>query len=78
MASLTVNFPDAVAPRILAALKDYGDALHNQGSLTDAQFAKKVVANFMRNVTIAYEVKSAETSARAQARTGAETDITIT
>ena len=66
MAQLVIDVPDAVVTRVLAAFaKQYGyqeeiDDPANSGAkipnpMTKAQFAKKVVTRFAKEVVMAYE-----------------------
>jgi len=63
MASISINIPDAIAPRVLGAFA----GMHNYDAasgLTKAQFAKAIVAGYVKNTVRAWEANQAIETAR--------------
>ena len=62
MATITITIPDAVVPRVLAAVcntYNYDPA----GGQTQAQFAKQIVAGMLREIVASYEGRQARQAA---------------
>jgi hypothetical protein len=77
MATITLNVPDAVLPRVVEALCVYGQRPDDSPEARGV-FAKGVVVAFVRHVTMAHEAQQAAESARAAAEARAAADVTIT
>lgn len=77
MASITVTVPDAVAPRVLDAVAATHGWDANTG-ITKAQFAKKWLADQLKDTVRNYEIGQAQATARATAEATVDTDIVLT
>jgi hypothetical protein len=76
MANIQVSVPDAVINRVLDAFAtQYG--WKATSGLTKAQFARRVVADFVKAVVKGYEARLAADAARVTAEANADTDIVI-
>jgi hypothetical protein len=87
MASVTVNFADALAPRILDAFAvTYGwtaTILDAQGQEvsnpeTRAQFTKRMIQRYVKNVVRDYEVQLALATAKANAEIAVGNEVVLT
>lgn len=87
MASINLQIPDAVMPRVVAALVSYYgyqeviiDAAGNQvpNPETKGQFAKRMVAETVMRLVRSVEAANAAEAARVAADAAARTDIVIT
>ncbi len=58
MASITIDVPDAVVPRCLNAIAATTGWTANSG-FTKAQWAKKVIATYVKSIVTQYEVRQA-------------------
>lgn len=77
MATVSITIPDEVVPRVLDAIAAQYGYDPNAG-LTKAQFAKTILARFMKGVVVAYEATIAGEASRKTAEDKAKTEITIT
>lgn len=76
MATISIDIPDAVVPRVLDA---FAATYSWPGTgLTKGQFAKQCLANYVKEVTKAYEASKAAEDARKAAADAANADITAT
>lgn len=76
MANLTVTIPDTVAQRALDAVcSTYGYDSATDG--TKLQFAKSVVADFVKDVVRAYEANQAAEACRAAAIAKADSEVSV-
>jgi hypothetical protein len=66
MAQITINIPDDKISDVKDALCDYGGYSANSG-LTKAQFAKKVVADMVKDIYRSYVANNAAEQARVNA-----------
>lgn len=71
MAQITIDIPNAQVPRVLTAFSATFDFATNGAGLTEAQFAKKIVAKWIKDITLNHE-----RSAAAAALTDASIDVT--
>lgn len=80
MAQVTFNIPDDQAARVGNAVAGtYGwTGTHNGAAETKAQFLKRQLVLFLKNVVKAYEAQAASETARKAAYDAAESEITIT
>lgn len=82
MATITLNIPDGVMPRVVDALcSDYpGGFLDqaNQPTITRAQYAKQKIGGWILDAVEAYEGDAAVNQARVTARNQTRTEISIT
>lgn len=87
MASIRLDFPDAVAPRIINAFAryyGYEPKIENENfelvdnPETKQQFAKRKIAEYVMQVVTTVEGRDAGTIAQDDAVRKARTDITIT
>ena len=77
MATLTINIPDAVAPRVVNAFAArFGYDSEVDG--TKAQFLKKQVVLWMKEQVRDHEANTAAAATANTAATSAESDITLT
>lgn len=58
MASITIDVPDAVVPRCLDAIAATTGWTSGNG-FTKAQWAKKVIATYVKSIVTQYEVRQA-------------------
>lgn len=72
-----MDIPDAVVGRVLDSF-DAAYAGRTQAGLTKAQWAKRVVAAFVKDVVRAFEANRDVEAARLAAIAKAETEITVT
>lgn len=82
MATIVINIPDAVAPRVVDAFAkrfDYQETLPDgsPNPETKAQFAKRQVVRFVKNVVRQAEVEDARTTAQATAEQSVDSDIQL-
>lgn len=76
MATLTINIPDAVAPRVLEAIAvtyAYDPAVNG----TKAQFARATIATIVKDLVRSYEAREAAKAAQATAETAVNNDVVI-
>lgn len=87
MATITLNIPDAILPRVLngfASRYGYtptlvdGNGADYQNPETKAQFAKRMLVDYMRTVVREAEATAAADAARQAAEQAARSEITIT
>lgn len=77
MAQITVNVPDAVAPRVANAVATkfrYDAAVDG----TKLAFAQKQIGIWLKSIVFEVEAQQAKVSAVSTARTSVDTDIVIT
>lgn len=74
MATISFNIPDAVLQRVLDDIAIAKDFATFGGGLTKAQFAKKVIIDFVMNLCRRVEGRAAEQGAQQTVNT----DIVIT
>lgn len=77
MATITLTIPDPVLNRVLDAIassKGYGPG----SGQTKAQFARSVIAAYIKSIVVEYESRSAADTAFRTAASTADTDIAIT
>lgn len=72
MASITINIPDAAVTRVLDA---FASAYNWDGTGTKAAFAKKQVAQYIKEIVTSEERKAVIEAARSTAETTAKRDI---
>jgi hypothetical protein len=73
MAQITINIPDAVLPRVINGLCDNNGYTVGSG-LTRAQYAKKVVIDYIKGNVAALEGGTADRNIRQNVQT--ELDLT--
>ena len=81
MAEIRLSIADAAMPRAVAALcalYGYEAAKEREPALTEAQFAKRVVAGWVRDQVIVYETRQAAETARLAADAKARAEVTVT
>jgi len=78
MASTVLNYPDAVATRIVDALCAKGGWRSVPLDGARGTFAKQVLGQLLKNVVQDYEMNLAGDPARATAKASVDTDIVIT
>lgn len=76
MATMTITFPDPVATRIITALCHYGNRPADS-TIPEAQYAKKVVTEWMEGVTHQYEGVKASDEAYKAAKESSVEEIVI-
>lgn len=77
MATISITVPDAVVARVLDAIAaQYGYDATRDG--TKAQFAKAILARFMKEVVVAYEATAAGEASRKAAEDKAKTEVSVT
>lgn len=77
MATITLTIPDSIVNRVLdavAASKGYGPG----GGQTKAQFAKSVIATYLKSIVVDYEAKRDADAAFRATSLSADADISIT
>lgn len=81
MAQIVVTVPDAVLQRVLDAFAAaYGYQATIDGSPnpeTKAQFARRMVRQYVKNTVVAHEAEQAAITARQTAADAANTDIVL-
>lgn len=77
MATITINIPDAVAPRVLDAIAVRYEWDVNSG-LTKAQFAKDVIIALLKDTVRIHEANTAAQQASDLATTAVDVDILLT
>lgn len=70
MATVSITVPDALVPRVVAAMRA---SYPQYASLTDAAAFKAVTADYWRGVLIAYETGQAQAQAQATVAAQAQT-----
>lgn len=88
MAVIQLTIPDAAMPRVIDALCARGDYDGSRAAFLDAnpggqfptraQFAKSMLADFVRTVTKHFEAEAAAEAARKTAAAKAESEVTVT
>lgn len=87
MARITIDYPDAVGPRITNAFAgqlDYASKVDDgNGNLitnpeTKAQFTKRMIQEYIMSVVTAYESNEAAQTARKTAQDKVRSEITLT
>lgn len=80
MATIQIQIPDAVMPRVIDALTAQGEdgPWTAESGLTRGQWARREVIRYVRRVVIDHESRLARDAAGEVAAAQAEADITIT
>jgi hypothetical protein len=77
MAQLTIDIPDAVAPRVLTAFCDAHGWQAGSG-ISRQQFMKRAVIDYIKQAVRSQESRQAAEVAARQAETAVDNDITLT
>jgi len=81
MASITINIPDSIAPRVLngfAANYGYQETINGQPNpQTKAQFAKATLIDIIKRAVTAAEAQTAVTAARNAAIQDVDSNVTL-
>jgi hypothetical protein len=77
MATISLQIPDAVLPRVIDALCADGEWT-SASPLTRAQFARQQIITYVRSVVRQHEARIAREAAAAEADAKAESEVVIT